>query len=61
MEESTYKRCDWQWVNTPIIHTTHTTQYQKNKQHNYKIKRAEDLNRHFSKKDIQDGPSVCPL
>ena len=30
---------------------------------NNTIKRggAEDLNRRFSKRDIQDGPSVCPL
>ena len=33
------------------IQTAHTTQYQKNKQPNQKV--GKDLNRHFSKEDIQ--------
>ena len=38
-------------INFQNIQAAHTTQYQKNKQPNQKV--GKDLNRHFSKEDIQ--------
>ena len=46
--------CKWsnpQRINLQNIQTAHSAQYQKN--HPIKKKRAEDLNRHFSKEDRQ--------
>jgi len=41
-------------INFQNIQTAHTTQCQKKKQFNQKVgKRSKDLNRHFSKQDIQ--------
>ena len=50
MGENICKRCGQQGINLQNIQIAHTTQYQKNKQPNQEI---EDLNRHFSKEDIQ--------
>ena len=44
MGENSYKQCNRQGVNLQNIQITHTTQYQKNKQPNWK-----DWNSHFSK------------
>ena len=48
--ENICKRCDQQGINFQNIQIAHIAQYQKNKQCNQK--RAEDLNRHFTKGDI---------
>ena len=50
--ENLCKWSNWQRINLQNLQAAHEAQYQKNKQPN--PKRAEDLNRHFSKEDIQN-------
>ena len=50
MGENNSKRSNWQRINLKNIQAAHATQYQKNKQPK---KQAKELNRHFSKEDIQ--------
>ena len=52
MGENNSKWNNWQRINFQNIQEAHTTQYQKNKQPNQKVGK-KDLNRHFSKEDIQ--------
>ena len=51
MGENNSKWNDWQSINFQDIQAAHTSQYQKNQQPNQKV--GKDLNRHFSKEDIQ--------
>ena len=49
--EKTSKWNNWQRINFQNIQAVHITQYQENKQSNQKV--GKDLNRHFSKDNIQ--------
>ena len=51
MGENNSKWNNWQRIDFQNIQVAHTAQYQKNKQLNQKV--GKDLNRHFSKEDIQ--------
>ena len=51
MGENNSKWNNWQRIKFQNIQEAHTTQHQKNKQPNQKT--GKDLNRHFSKEDIQ--------
>jgi len=51
MGENNSKWNNWQRINFQNIQASHTTQYQKNKQPDQKV--GKNLNRHFSKEDIQ--------
>ena len=54
MRENICKRSNGQRISLQNIQIAHAAQYQKYKQPNQKMcGRAEDLNRHFSKEDIQ--------
>ena len=51
MGENNSKWKNWQRINFQNIQAAHTTQCQKAKQSNQKV--GKDINRHFSKEDIQ--------
>ena len=53
MGENIFKQSNWQRINLQNTQAAHAAQYQKNKQPNSKM--GKDLNRHFSKEDIQIG------
>ena len=52
MGENNSKWNNWQRINFQNIQAAHTTQYQENKQLNQTVGK-KDLNRHFSKGDLQ--------
>ena len=58
MEENICKWCDHQGINFQNMQIPQTTQQQKNKQ---TIKKASNLNRHFSKEDIQMSKGIWKM
>ena len=53
MGENNSKRSNGQIINLKNMQSTSAAQFQKNKQPNQKV--AKELNRHFSKEDMQLG------